>query len=170
MEFARARARVCVCVCLCVCVRASERERERERENFGCFFFLFSYLFSLTFTLSTGHTLWRMNFTKVKINLDHLNEWIIFIWFALTLIAKLGQTAQRPLGWSLHRLALSMWVKQSHITGHLCVLRLRSTVRLSHTIRSVTTGTQWSRPMKPRIVFEFLFSRTTDTDRVRAFS
>ena len=31
-------------------------------------------------------------------------------------------------------------------------------------------GTQWSRPMKPRIVFEFLLSRRTETDRIKAFS
>ena len=63
-----------------------------------------------------------------------------------------------------------MRVKQTHITSHLCVLRLRSTIRLGHTIRSVATGTQWNRPIKPRIVFEFLFSRRTETDRIRALS
>ena len=63
-----------------------------------------------------------------------------------------------------------MRVKQSHITSHFYVLRLRSTIRLRHTIRSVATGTQWSRPMKSRIVFEFLFNRRTEIDRIRAFS
>ena len=49
------------------------------------------------------------------------------------------------------------------ITRHLCFLRPRSTIRLSHTTRSVATRTQWNKPMKPSIVFEFLFSRRTET-------
>ena len=56
------------------------------------------------------------------------------------------------------------------ITRHLCVLRPRSTIRLSHTIRSVATVAQWSRPTKLPIVFEFRLSRTIETDRIRAFS
>ena len=57
-----------------------------------------------------------------------------------------------------------MWVKQRCITSHLWVLRPRSTIRLSPTIRSVATETQWSRSMKLRIVYEFLLCRTTETD------
>ena len=56
------------------------------------------------------------------------------------------------------------------ITSQLCVLRPRSTIRLSHTIRSVVTGAQWSRTMKLPIVTEFLPSRTIETDRIKAFS
>ena len=63
-----------------------------------------------------------------------------------------------------------MLVKQFHITSHLWVVRFRSTIRFSRTSRSVATRTQWSRPMKPRTVFEFLLSRRTETDRNRVFS
>ena len=41
------------------------------------------------------------------------------------------------------------------------VLRPRSTVGLSRTIRSVAAGTQWSRPLKSLIVYEFLPCCTT---------
>ena len=81
-----------------------------------------------------------------------------------TRIHRLAWTAQWPLGWSLHRPAFSTWVKQSHITNHLWVLRPRSTIRLSRKIRSVATETQWRRAMKLWIVYEFLLSRTTETD------
>ena len=37
-------------------------------------------------------------------------------------------------------------------------------IRLCCTIRSVTTGTRWSGPMKSRIVYEFLPSHTTEYD------
>ena len=128
-----------------------------ERENF---FFNICFVYSH----STYRPQTLMNFIMVKINLDHLNEWVIFIWIALTPIFKLGRPAQRPLRWSLHRLAFSMWVKQSDITSHLWVLRPRSTIKLSPTIRSVATETQWSRPLNLRIVYEFLLGRTTETD------
>ena len=39
------------------------------------------------------------------------------------------------------------------------------TIRLSRTIEPVATGTQWSGPVKLRIVYEFLASRTTESDR-----
>ena len=100
----------------------------------------------------------------VKVNLDHLNEWVTFTWFTLTLIAKLGQPAQGPSGWSFHRLVFSMWVKQSHIKSHLWVLKPRFTVRLSPTIRSGATETQWGKPTKLHIVYKFLLCRTTETD------
>ena len=57
-----------------------------------------------------------------------------------------------------------MRVQQSHWTSHLWVLRPRSTIRFSPTIRSVATGTQWSRPKKLRIVYAFLLSRRTEID------
>ena len=125
-----------------------------ERELFFNICFVYSH--------STYRPQTLMNFIMVKINLDHLNEWVIFIWIALTPIFKLGRPAQRPLRWSLHRLAFSMWVKQSDITSHLWVLRPRSTIKLSPTIRSVATETQWSRLIKLRY-YEFLLSRMTET-------
>ena len=42
-------------------------------------------------------------------------------------------------------------------------LRPQSTMRFSRTIRSVATGTQWSGPMKWRIVYEFLPSRRAES-------
>ena len=44
------------------------------------------------------------------------------------------------------------------------IFRSRSTIGLSPTTRSVATAAQWSRPMKLRIPYEFLFSRATETD------
>ena len=43
-------------------------------------------------------------------------------------------------------------------------LSSKTPIRLSPTIRSVATETQWSRPMKVRIVYEFPRRRTTETD------
>ena len=161
-----------VCVCVCVCEREREyrergRERGEERETTSIAFFFFSsfeHLFHLHSLYSQITSFDETNFTIVKIHLDHSNEWVILIWFTLTLTDKLGWPAQRPLRWSLHRLVFSKWVKQSHITSHLWVLKPRSTIRLSPTIRSVATETQWSRPMKVRIVYEFPRRRTTETD------
>ena len=43
--------------------------------------------------------------------------------------------------------------------------RPRSTIRLSRTVRSDTTGAQWSGPMKLRVVCELMSGRMTESDR-----
>ena len=43
------------------------------------------------------------------------------------------------------------------------VCRPRSTIRFYPTIRLVATGTQWSGPMKSRIVYQFPPGRTTES-------
>ena len=74
---------------------------------------------------------------------------------------KAGQTAFSLIITSTRIFHASQEIPYS--TSHLCVLRLRSTVRLSQTIRSVATGTQWSIPMKLPIVCELLLIRTGQT-------
>ena len=69
----------CDCVSVCVCVCVFVRERERERENFGCVFFSLFFCLShtcfhlLSLRLQVTH-FDEMNFTKVILYLDHLNE------------------------------------------------------------------------------------------------
>ena len=151
---------------MCVCVWERERERERGRTLGFCCCFSHTCFHLHSLSLQITH-FDETSFVKVNINLDHLNEWVILICFTLTLIAELGRPAQRPSGWSYidsHFPCESR--KPIIITGQLCVLRPRSTIRLSHTIRSVATGAQWSRPIKLPIVFEFLLSRTIETDSI----